>query len=88
LPKDFLIISYLTCCFCQQRLYVIERLTAEGLFFHRSCFTCDSCGSALRPPSYTFDQHRGQWPSSLSSYLCPSPPPFRGGTLSSGTCGL
>ncbi|XP_023807949.1 F-actin-monooxygenase MICAL2 isoform X2 [Oryzias latipes] len=51
----------LTCCFCQQRLYVIERLTAEGLFFHRSCFTCDSCGSALRPPSYTFDQHRGKF---------------------------
>uniref|UniRef100_A0A3B3CM20 LIM zinc-binding domain-containing protein n=1 Tax=Oryzias melastigma TaxID=30732 RepID=A0A3B3CM20_ORYME len=50
----------LTCFFCKERLYVIERLTAEGLFFHRSCFTCHSCGSALRPPSYTFDQHRGQ----------------------------
>ncbi|RVE56832.1 hypothetical protein OJAV_G00225050 [Oryzias javanicus] len=53
--------SSLTCFFCKERLYVIERLTAEGLFFHRGCFTCHSCGSALRPPSYTYDQHRGRF---------------------------
>ncbi|XP_037837315.1 protein-methionine sulfoxide oxidase mical3b, partial [Kryptolebias marmoratus] len=47
------------CFFCQQKVYVMERLSAEGLFFHRSCFCCDSCSVALRPPSYTFHRDGG-----------------------------
>ncbi|XP_028254565.1 F-actin-monooxygenase MICAL2-like isoform X2 [Parambassis ranga] len=49
------------CFFCKQRVYVMERLSAEGLFFHRSCFRCVSCGSSLRLASYTFDQHSGRF---------------------------
>ncbi|XP_053271329.1 protein-methionine sulfoxide oxidase mical3a [Pleuronectes platessa] len=49
------------CFFCQQRVYVMERLSAEGLFFHRSCFQCDFCSSALRLAAYTFDQHAGKF---------------------------
>ncbi|XP_013881349.1 protein-methionine sulfoxide oxidase mical3a isoform X2 [Austrofundulus limnaeus] len=49
------------CVFCQQKVYVMERLSAEGLFFHRSCFCCDSCGAPLRPPSYAFQRHSGRF---------------------------
>ncbi|XP_035003966.2 protein-methionine sulfoxide oxidase mical3b isoform X1 [Hippoglossus stenolepis] len=49
------------CFFCQQRVYVMERLSAEGLFFHRSCFQCDFCSSSLRLSAYTFDQHAGKF---------------------------
>ncbi|KAM6895662.1 protein-methionine sulfoxide oxidase mical3b [Xenentodon cancila] len=43
------------CFFCNRRVYVMERLSAEGLFFHRSCFQCDSCSAPLRPASYTYN---------------------------------
>uniref|UniRef100_A0AAQ5Z0P5 F-actin monooxygenase n=1 Tax=Amphiprion ocellaris TaxID=80972 RepID=A0AAQ5Z0P5_AMPOC len=49
------------CFFCQQRVYVMERLSAEGLFFHRSCFRCDSCSSLLRPASYSYNQNSGRF---------------------------
>nr|XP_019961726.1 PREDICTED: protein-methionine sulfoxide oxidase mical3a-like [Paralichthys olivaceus] len=49
------------CFFCQQRVYVMERLSAEGLFFHRSCFQCDFCSSSLRLSAYAFDQHAGKF---------------------------
>ncbi|XP_065325528.1 protein-methionine sulfoxide oxidase mical3b isoform X8 [Pelmatolapia mariae] len=49
------------CFFCKQRVYVMERLSAEGLFFHRSCFQCGSCSSPLRLASYTYDQHAGRF---------------------------
>ena len=29
-----------TCFFCDKRVYLMERLSAEGVFFHRSCFRC------------------------------------------------
>uniref|UniRef100_A0A3P9PZJ9 LIM zinc-binding domain-containing protein n=1 Tax=Poecilia reticulata TaxID=8081 RepID=A0A3P9PZJ9_POERE len=44
------------CFFCKQKVYVMERLSAEGLFFHRSCFRCDSCSAPLRLVSYSYDQ--------------------------------
>ncbi|MEQ2159032.1 hypothetical protein GOODEAATRI_018365, partial [Goodea atripinnis] len=44
------------CFFCKQRVYVMERLSAEGLFFHRSCFRCGSCSAPLRLVSYSYDQ--------------------------------
>ena len=37
-----------TCHFCEKRVYVVERMSAEGRFFHRSCFRCDYCGILLR----------------------------------------
>uniref|UniRef100_A0A671ST50 LIM zinc-binding domain-containing protein n=1 Tax=Sinocyclocheilus anshuiensis TaxID=1608454 RepID=A0A671ST50_9TELE len=43
------------CYFCGRRVYVMERLSAEGKFFHRSCFQCDHCSSTLRLSNYTYD---------------------------------
>ena len=48
------------CYFCGQRVYVLERISAEGKFFHRSCFTCHQCGITLRLGGYTFDQTTGE----------------------------
>lgn len=37
------------CChFCKERVYVVERMTAEGKYFHRNCFRCEYCNTALR----------------------------------------
>uniref|UniRef100_A0AAY4DUI0 F-actin monooxygenase n=1 Tax=Denticeps clupeoides TaxID=299321 RepID=A0AAY4DUI0_9TELE len=47
------------CFFCRKRVYVMERLSAEGKFFHRSCFKCDHCGTTLRLSSYAFDVEDG-----------------------------
>ncbi|KAM8861275.1 protein-methionine sulfoxide oxidase mical3a isoform 18-T20 [Synchiropus picturatus] len=49
------------CFFCQKRVYVMERLSAEGKFFHRSCFKCDYCGTTLRLSSYAFDVEGGKF---------------------------
>lgn len=48
------------CYFCAQRVYVLERISAEGKFFHRSCFACHQCGITLRLGGYTFDQSTGE----------------------------
>ncbi|XP_055761594.1 protein-methionine sulfoxide oxidase mical3a-like isoform X1 [Salvelinus fontinalis] len=44
------------CFFCSKRVYVMERLSVEGLFFHRSCFQCDHCSSTIRLASYAYDR--------------------------------
>uniref|UniRef100_A0A3B3HCJ9 F-actin monooxygenase n=1 Tax=Oryzias latipes TaxID=8090 RepID=A0A3B3HCJ9_ORYLA len=49
------------CFFCRKRVYVMERLSAEGKFFHRSCFQCDYCGTTLRLSSYAFDVEDGKF---------------------------
>ncbi|KAJ8382708.1 hypothetical protein SKAU_G00034860 [Synaphobranchus kaupii] len=49
------------CFFCQRRVYVMERLSAEGKFFHRSCFKCDYCSTTLRLSSYAFDVQDGKF---------------------------
>ncbi|XP_048011527.1 protein-methionine sulfoxide oxidase mical3b isoform X4 [Megalobrama amblycephala] len=49
------------CYFCGRRVYVMERLSAEGKFFHRSCFQCDHCSSTLRLSSYAYDQLHGKF---------------------------
>ncbi|XP_056605184.1 protein-methionine sulfoxide oxidase mical3b isoform X3 [Triplophysa dalaica] len=49
------------CYFCGRRVYVMERLSAEGKFFHRSCFQCDHCGSTLRLSNYAHDQLHGKF---------------------------
>uniref|UniRef100_A0A8P4G7J8 F-actin monooxygenase n=1 Tax=Dicentrarchus labrax TaxID=13489 RepID=A0A8P4G7J8_DICLA len=48
------------CFFCQKRVYLMERLSAEGVFFHRSCFQCFHCSNTLRLAAYAFDQHSGE----------------------------
>ncbi|XP_062327157.1 F-actin-monooxygenase mical2b isoform X4 [Osmerus eperlanus] len=48
------------CHFCERRVYVVERISAEGLYFHRECFRCDTCGSALRQGGHAFDSEQGK----------------------------
>ncbi|XP_024147952.1 F-actin-monooxygenase mical1 isoform X2 [Oryzias melastigma] len=55
------------CYFCGRRVYVLERISAEGKFFHRSCFTCHKCGITLRLGGYTFDENTGTFYCELHS---------------------
>ncbi|KAM9545256.1 F-actin-monooxygenase mical2b isoform 4-T4 [Salvelinus alpinus] len=48
------------CHSCQKRVYVVERISAEGLYFHRECFRCDTCGSVLRQGGHAFDSEQGK----------------------------
>ncbi|XP_047476303.1 F-actin-monooxygenase Mical-like isoform X2 [Penaeus chinensis] len=44
------------CHFCGNRVYLVERLSAEGKFFHRQCFKCDYCAANLRLGNYIYDR--------------------------------
>ncbi|GAA6216708.1 protein-methionine sulfoxide oxidase mical1-like [Lates japonicus] len=55
------------CYFCGQRVYAVERISAEGKFFHRSCFTCHQCSITLRLGGYSFDQTTGRFYCELHS---------------------
>ncbi|KAI3370864.1 hypothetical protein L3Q82_007381 [Scortum barcoo] len=50
-----------TCHFCTKRVYVMERLSAEGYFFHRECFRCDVCNCTLRLGGHTFDSQEAKF---------------------------
>nr|XP_023419034.1 F-actin-monooxygenase MICAL2 isoform X2 [Cavia porcellus] len=50
-----------TCYFCKKRVYVMERLSAEGHFFHRECFCCSICATTLRLATYAFDCEEGKF---------------------------
>ncbi|XP_073514385.1 F-actin-monooxygenase MICAL2 isoform X9 [Phyllobates terribilis] len=50
-----------TCYFCKKRVYVVERLSAEGHFFHRECFKCSFCSSVLRLGNYVFNMEEGKF---------------------------
>uniref|UniRef100_A0A6I8N5X9 F-actin monooxygenase n=1 Tax=Ornithorhynchus anatinus TaxID=9258 RepID=A0A6I8N5X9_ORNAN len=50
-----------TCHFCKKRVYVMERLSAEGHFFHRECFKCTVCATTLRLAIYAFDVDEGKF---------------------------
>ncbi|XP_072825618.1 F-actin-monooxygenase MICAL2 isoform X2 [Vicugna pacos] len=50
-----------TCYFCKKRVYVMERLSAEGHFFHRECFRCSVCATTLRLAAYAFDGDEGKF---------------------------
>lgn len=67
------------CYFCGQRVYVLERISAEGLFFHRSCFKCHRCAITLRLGGYTYDQGTGRFYCELHSeeltLVCPAEAP-------------
>ncbi|XP_063986319.1 F-actin-monooxygenase MICAL3 isoform X6 [Diachasmimorpha longicaudata] len=47
-----------TCHFCDKRVYLMERLTTEGKFFHRGCFRCEYCSTSLRIGNHTFDREK------------------------------
>ncbi|XP_030844270.1 F-actin-monooxygenase MICAL2 isoform X3 [Strongylocentrotus purpuratus] len=42
------------CVFCSKRVYVMERLSAEGMFFHRDCFKCQDCDVTIRIGNYAY----------------------------------
>ncbi|XP_076758682.1 molecule interacting with CasL isoform X4 [Xylocopa sonorina] len=46
------------CHFCNKRVYLMERLSAEGKFFHRGCFRCEYCSISLRIGNHTFDRDK------------------------------
>ncbi|XP_038663890.1 F-actin-monooxygenase MICAL2 isoform X1 [Scyliorhinus canicula] len=49
------------CYFCKKRVYVMERLSADGKFFHRECFKCDFCSTTLRLGAYAFNVEEGKF---------------------------
>ncbi|XP_062418839.1 F-actin-monooxygenase mical2b isoform X2 [Pungitius pungitius] len=49
------------CHFCSKRVYVMERLSADGYFFHRECFRCYVCNSTLRLGGHTFDSQEAKF---------------------------
>ncbi|KAM9765735.1 F-actin-monooxygenase mical2b isoform 3-T4 [Menidia menidia] len=49
-----------TCHSCQKRVYLVERVCAEGLYFHRECFRCSACGCALRQGAQAFHSEEGK----------------------------
>ncbi|XP_067902788.1 F-actin-monooxygenase MICAL2-like isoform X2 [Heterodontus francisci] len=49
------------CYFCKKRVYVMERLSADGKFFHRECFKCEFCSTTLRLGAYAFSVEEGKF---------------------------
>ncbi|XP_048042191.1 F-actin-monooxygenase mical2b isoform X11 [Megalobrama amblycephala] len=48
------------CHACKKRVFVVERLSAEGFHFHRECFRCDTCRAPLRQGGHSFDSVEGK----------------------------
>nr|XP_039255042.1 F-actin-monooxygenase MICAL3-like [Styela clava] len=49
------------CYFCGKTVYIVERLSVEGLFFHRECFKCSHCQTPLRSMNYKRDPDSGKF---------------------------
>uniref|UniRef100_A0A671XK58 F-actin monooxygenase n=1 Tax=Sparus aurata TaxID=8175 RepID=A0A671XK58_SPAAU len=49
------------CHSCERRVYMVERVCTEGLYFHRECFRCSTCGSTLRQGAHAFDSEEGSY---------------------------
>ncbi|CAL8353350.1 unnamed protein product [Merluccius merluccius] len=71
------------CHSCGKRVYMVERICTEGLYFHRDCFRCKTCSSPLPQGAHVFDSEQGikERPphSTTDDRQSPSPP----GTLTS-----
>ncbi|OWF44716.1 protein-methionine sulfoxide oxidase mical3b-like isoform X4 [Mizuhopecten yessoensis] len=49
------------CYFCKKRVYLMERMSAEGIFFHRECLKCSYCSAGLRLSNYSHERsHTGE----------------------------
>lgn len=44
------------CHFCKQRVYLMEKISAESLLLHRACLKCHHCHTSLRLGGYAFDR--------------------------------
>lgn len=40
------------CHFCNKFVYIMERNSVAGVFFHRNCFVCSYCSTTLRMTNY------------------------------------
>ncbi|KAK4258852.1 hypothetical protein QN277_005253 [Acacia crassicarpa] len=40
------------CTLCDKTVYPVDRLTADGRFFHKACFRCHHCRNTLKLSSY------------------------------------
>uniref|UniRef100_A0A8D0E5X7 Molecule interacting with CasL protein 1 n=1 Tax=Salvator merianae TaxID=96440 RepID=A0A8D0E5X7_SALMN len=49
------------CYFCGDHVYILERVSAEGCFFHRGCFKCYDCKTTLRLGDYAFNEDDGNF---------------------------
>ncbi|KAK5620409.1 hypothetical protein CRENBAI_024446 [Crenichthys baileyi] len=48
------------CHSCSKRVYMVERVCAEGLYFHRECFRCSTCNCALPLGAHAFNSEEGK----------------------------
>ncbi|XP_011345174.1 F-actin-monooxygenase Mical isoform X2 [Ooceraea biroi] len=46
------------CHFCDKRVYLMEKLSADGKSFHRGCFRCEYCSISLRIGNHMFDREK------------------------------
>ena len=46
----------MTCYFCEKRLYAVEKNSADGFNFHRSCFRCHKCNNIMRIGTQKFNK--------------------------------
>lgn len=44
------------CHFCKQKVYLMEKISVEGLLLHRACLKCHHCHTSLRLGGYAFDR--------------------------------
>ena len=47
------------CYFCNKKVYLMERMSANGLFFHRNCFRCSHCNCQLKIGGYSLSKGEG-----------------------------
>ena len=44
------------CYFCGKKVYLMERMSANGFFFHRTCFRCSHCNCQLKIGGYSLSK--------------------------------
>uniref|UniRef100_A0A8C2DM28 F-actin monooxygenase n=1 Tax=Cyprinus carpio TaxID=7962 RepID=A0A8C2DM28_CYPCA len=47
------------CHACKKRVFAVEKLSTEGLHFHKECFRCHTCRAPLRQGGHFFDSEEG-----------------------------
>ena len=44
------------CYFCGKKVYLMEKMSANGFFFHRTCFRCSHCNCQLKIGGYSLSK--------------------------------
>ena len=47
------------CYFCGKRVYLMEKMSVNGIFFHRNCFKCSHCKMQLKVGGYALSKGEG-----------------------------